>query len=112
MNLEFERHQDPKDAMGVGLKATSLRILSVLSGPIGNSVTDESVHKLFESLASGHIDDVNWSLAERFRYAVEITSTTDSFNPGYVFISQLSGRSLEFRGEYYQMPKFNRENEL
>ena len=109
MNLEFERGKDPKEAMGVGLKATSLRILSVLSGPIGNSVTDESVHKLFESLASGHIDDVNWSLAERFRYSVEITSPNDSFNPGYVWIRQLSERYLEFRGEYYQMPQFNKE---
>ena len=109
MSLEFERHKDPKEAMGVGLKATSLRLLSVMSGAIGNSVTDESVHKLLESLSSGHIDDVNWSLAERFRYAIEVHSPNESFNPGYVYIAQLSGITVEFRGEFYQMPEFNKE---
>lgn len=93
--------------MGVGVEGHSLRLLSVLSGPIGNSVTDESVHGLLSKLESGLMNEVDWVLAKTFRYCVDVKSVSESLDPGYRYIMTFSGLILEFRGKYYQMPNFD-----
>jgi len=104
--MKFERYQPAKKSMGVGLDANSLKLLSVLTGPIGNSVTDESVHGLLGRLESDNMDETDWVLARTFRYCVDVPTIASNFDLGYKWIGELGGRIINFRGTYYQMPKY------
>ena len=104
--MKFKRYQPAKKSMGVGLEGHSLKLLSVLTGPIGNSITDESVHGLLSKMESDNMDQADWILAKTFRYCVDIPKLTGNFHLGYKWIGELTNKLIEFRGKYYQMPKY------
>ena len=106
MDLKFERHKDPKEAMGVGLKANSLKILAVMTGPLGNSAQDESVVYLLEKLETNNLDKFDHVLLKSFRVAIEIPDIPDHHDTGFRWIGDLQGETLEFQGKYYQIPEF------
>jgi hypothetical protein len=100
----FERHEDPKEALGVGLEARCIEIWAAGYWLHGKDIWFND-YQMEDFL--GRLKDFNLPLDKAFGPATIFVKLPAGAEEGILELDEFAGNPLKWKGQYYIVPKIS-----